>query len=298
MSVGAQIGMNFINKGIDQFNYGVSQEYNRYAREKSRKWQVQDMKSGLQWRAQDAIKAYEKSGIHPLALLGSGGVQSAPISAGGSSPPSGGGSSIDFHGNETRELLREQIKQARIDTEYKQLELDAKKAGQNVTPPATTNPTPFNIANGDLNSDGLIDNVGPFDQQNMDSQGRVWQTPSQQLQEAVSDEAPWSTQLKYQWSVLSDQGKAWLVKKFPKQATQGNGELAIFYDQWIKTRPQQEGYVFLWDTLYGWRRFRKQDVANPKALFLDNSGKYRSNRNIPKAKTKKSIYKEFPGYGK
>lgn len=294
MSIGASIGMNFINKGIDQFNYGVSQEYDRYAREKSREWQLMDYKGATTLKAGDIMRASKTYGIHPLALMGISGSPSSPISVGRSSAPSGGGSSIDFASRDTAELLREQTKQAKIETEYKQLELDLFKKGQNVSPPST-NGSAFSNSQGDTNADGLIDNVAPFNQQAMDTQGRTWQVPSQSLQEAVSDEAPWSTQVAYQWSILSDMGKAWLVKKFPNQAKNGTGELARFYDNWIKTRPKQDGFVFLWDDMYGWTRF-KMGTVNPKALFVDDAGTYRSGRNTPRAKTQKSKFKRFPGW--
>lgn len=101
MSFGASIGMNFINKGIDQFTFGVGQEYNRYAREKSRKWQVQDYQNAMTWRINDA----KKHGIHPLAAIGASTSSGSPISVGGVSPPSGGGHPIYKKSTQTDERI-------------------------------------------------------------------------------------------------------------------------------------------------------------------------------------------------
>lgn len=240
-----------------------------------------DRKHAIYNRVADAKSA----GIHPLAALGFSGYQPQPISVNGSGLQQIG-QNLMMKGRTTKEeqLIDAQINQVNATTDNIRTQTALMGQGSNITH------DPNNM--GQVSDQLLPSHVGLFSQQNIDPQGRVWETPSQSLQEAVSDEAPFTTQMAYEWSILSDKAKVKMIHMFPKQA-RSRGELARFYDNWIKTRPYEKGYIYRWDFIYGWIR-HKQDGSN--ALFVVDAPEYKTNRFMKRAKTSPSKHKRFPGW--
>lgn len=78
--------------------------------------------TGLQWRANDAMKAYEATGIHPLQLLGGGGQSFSPVSA-AFVPETGIGEGLGRAGQDIARHL-----QAGSDREVRQAALDMQKS--------------------------------------------------------------------------------------------------------------------------------------------------------------------------
>lgn len=69
-AIGASIGSELISKGIDQFSYGVSEEYDRYDREQDRDWSVEDQRYAWSYEMDQKMHKADEYGIHPLAMLG------------------------------------------------------------------------------------------------------------------------------------------------------------------------------------------------------------------------------------
>lgn len=235
MSFGASLGMNFINKGIDQFNYGVSQEYNRYAREKSRKWQMIDNQNMLSYRINDA----KKHGIHPLAAIGvnpaSGGIISGPSSQ----PPYGGGNAIQGS-RDNDSLIKAQIRK-----------LDAETNAINSIGQAPT--VQKSVEQVGSQSQGI--QVGENPQMKYDVTPEGFYNLIARDNEAYSDEAPITTQAQYLWDDVARRtaGRRLLHNwNDPKLAERKTWLLA--------SRPKNvpPGYIALWNVARGqWQRVRK-----------------------------------------
>ena len=125
MTVGASIGMNFINKGIDQFSYGVSEEYNKYKYEKSR---------DDAYRREDTyydrlFKDAERFGIHPLAMMGASPRSGPMVSFPKSMPPSGGGHPMRFNPSKGEQRIID-ANARKAEAEAKIIEHEADNLGQ------------------------------------------------------------------------------------------------------------------------------------------------------------------------
>lgn len=285
MSIGASIGMNFINKGIDQFTFGVGKEYDRYAREKSRKWQVQNMQNAMTWRIKDGMRM----GIHPLASIGAGVSPGSPISVGGSTTnPSGPGSSINWNDP----LLKAQIKKTEAETKH--IETMTSKLGQNPADVYTGNGTniqgqpdgtvtlPRTITS--KHSPGIESGVASQLKYELRDNGYYYKIPSDN--ESYSDEAPWSTQFLFLYDELI--GDRRRIQKIKKNWNQNNYDKQLF----LQGRPPQDpGFIALFDeTRNQWKRVPKTRY-NEGMVFLTKSNKYQTG---VKAKTWPSKSKSFP----
>lgn len=93
--------------------------------EVARQDQERFAKLGLTWRAEDAINAYKKTGIHPLAMLGVQGATYTPVSA--AFTPSGMGDSIARAGQDVSRAIS-----ANADRGLRQEQLDLQRAHANL----------------------------------------------------------------------------------------------------------------------------------------------------------------------
>lgn len=256
---GASLGLNFINKGIDQFTYGVSEEYSRYAREKSREWQVQDFPIKVK-QAMDLAKKY---GIHPLVMLGAAGVGgSSSIPPITSSPPSGGGNPIS--GSRDQDALTKA--QARLtNAQAEQLE-NMNKLGQDPIKPGT-------IEQFAEHSTGVMAGYNPQMKYEQTPEG-YWNLIARD-NEAYSDEAPVTTQAFFLWDDLAR-------RKFGDTIYRNWNDPKFQYRKklWLQSRPRnRKGKINLWVRSRGqWREFD---------LTPENKGHVFSNTKVIKRRKNK-----------
>lgn len=257
MSIGMQAGFNFINKGIDQFSYGVDQEYRRHERHRLRDYELENRASSRKWQIEDQNNAYSREfkqkmkmakqyGIHPLVLTGGPGpgsstITSSPRSAPPGTPPSGGGNPIS--GSRDSVANTELIKaQTRL------INAQADQIGQS---PVIKN-VPAEISPSG-NNKGIQVGVNP--------QMKYEKTPEGYFNliardnEAYSDEAPITTQAFFLWDDVARRKFGHTIKNnWSKKGLQYKKKL------WISSRPSpsHKGNIVLWDEKRGqWQELPK-----------------------------------------
>lgn len=266
MSVGASIGMNFINKGIDQFTFGVGQEYNRYAREKSRKWQVQNMQSALQWRVKDGAKV----GLHPLASIGANTNSGGIISPSTPSPPSGGGNPIHSKPNDTeKRLIEANARKTEAEAGILEKELlgktgqpDGINLGSGLAPNGQTDGNIYPAQTGGVeHQSGAIHRYGEA------QDGTIYTVPTQSYEQAFSDEGTIINRALYNINDVKFKND---IRRLRHDWS--NPSFANTKNQFLITRPKLQGedkkrYVVLWNGV-NWKKVLKNS-KNKDYLFTD-----------------------------
>lgn len=254
MSFGAALGMKFIDKGIDQFTFGVGQEYNRYAREKARKWQVQDMQSALTWRVRDG----QRVGIHPLAAIGANVGGSSPIVGGSVQPPYGSNPMPPIQSKEEKRILDANARKA--EAEASLLEKEVEQMGQapkyGVSPSGSIGPDGqpdgdiYPAGSANLANAGAVENIQKY---GVTRDGYIYATPTQSYQEAFGEEGTLMNRFLY------NMREAWFPKKVNDLKNNWNSpdkDLQSFKYYFLQSRPRSNDpkEVILWDGV-GWRAY-------------------------------------------
>lgn len=277
MSFGAMLGMNFINKGIDQFTFGVGKEYDRYAREKAREWQVIDQMDAWTKEFNQKMAASEKFGIHPLAIMGTGYTPSQAMSVGGSSTPSGGGYPVSLPSKGEQRIIDANARKAEAEASI--LEKELENMGQS--------PNNYGVTGSGLAPGGQVDGniypaesnpaadmqsaIGFVDRYGVDRQGNFYPTPTQSYEQAFSDEGTWQNQILYQMR------EAWFPKKVNTLKNNWNDpDQQEFKRRFLETRPQplRPGKVVLWNG-FNWQSFDKTK-ENSHKIFKDGYPVYKA----------------------
>lgn len=241
MSIGTSIGMNFINKGIDQFSYGVGQEYNRYAREKSRKWQVLDQQTAYSNEFKQKMDMAKQYGIHPLALVGTGYTPGPVVSTPSISPPSGGG--VPISGNRDSEPQKKLI-----EAQTRLINAQADQIGQS---PTVKNIPSEITAHGE--NTGITAGVNPQMKYEKTPEGFFQLLPRDN--EAYSDEAPMTTQALFLYDDVARRKFGHTIKH-----NWSDPKLQYKKELWLKSRPpaDHKGLIVLWNEKRGqWQQVPK-----------------------------------------
>lgn len=266
MSFGAMLGMNFINKGIDQFTFGVGQEYNRYAREKSRKWQQFDLMNQLGYRIKDGLKY----GIHPLAAIGANVSPGSPISVGGVSPPSGGGQPYTGPVSKSQErILEATARKEEAEAGIQEKILEKMGQGKYEVPPgsglAPEGQPDGNIYPANLDNQGAVENIEKY---GVTSDGYIYLAPTQNWQEAFGEEGTAFNRLLYNARAFT---KPYKIKKLKENWNSNDPEIRTTKFYFLQTRPvsRDPNEIILHDGT-GWRAYPKSVYGN-RYLFVDGA---------------------------
>lgn len=250
MSFGSMLGMNFINKGIDQFTYGVGQEYTRSHAKRARGWQIEDNKMKFTQDFQQRMKMAEKYGLHPLVLAGGAGVSSSsPIIGRGPQPPSGGNANPFKPSLSPEEKRIVNANARKAEAEAGIMEKELANMGQDGAGKVGPNGGlgPAGQTDGDIY---MNKNVGFADEYVVDSEGYSYIKPTQSYEQAFGEEGV----LINRW--IYNTRKAWYPKKVRDLRKNWNSpDQQEFKRQFIGTRPYdpQGKWTFLWSGIQ-WKR--------------------------------------------
>lgn len=277
MSFGAMIGGTLVDKGIDQFSWGVGQEYRRHERHRlradqeadyqmQRGWDIEDQQNKWKREFKQKMAMADRFGIHPLALLGtggssaSGGIVSSPRSAPPVNTPSGG-----FRGNihtaEEKRIMRANARKAEAEADL--LEGQVKnQMGQSPSGMSYgTASLESSQPDGDIYPIGIDPNVDNAQKSSVDRTGNVYVQPKDN--EAFSDEAPPVNRVLYTWRDIK---YPFNVKKLKNNWT--DPKLNEFKYRFLKARPKPRNNkeVVLWNGT-NWQAFRKTK-QNQSKIFV------------------------------
>lgn len=293
----APIGGMLIDKGIDQFTYGVGQEYRRHERHRLRDYQTEDYRMQRQFDLEDQKNKFTNEfnqkmalanqfGIHPLAMIGSGSPGgSSPIISGPRAAPPTSTPSGRFLGTlqtkDEKRIIRANARKAEAEATI--WEKQAKQTGQN--------PDNFHVGNasfidGQPNADiysvsdqsggspvGVEQKVVKGQRYTTDKEGNFYLIPSQTVQEAFSDEGTIQNQFLYQMRENS-----FPIKVNKLRNNWGSRRYREFKRRFLESRPQprKKDEVVLWNGIQ-WQAFYKtKDNAN--RIFAKGVPTYRPRR--------------------
>lgn len=258
------MGMNFINKGIDQFTFGVGQEYNRASQERQRSYAVQDLQYGGGWDMESKIKKGIEYGIHPLAAIGAGGGSTSQSVSGNNVPPpygSGGHPVSNKPSPAEQRIINANARKAEAEAtiaENMATESGQADAGQ----VGSSGLAPAGQTDGNIY---MTSDVGFADRYDVDSEGYAYIRPTQSAEQAFGEEGTIMNRALY------NARKIWYPEKVRELRNDwGNPKNAEFKRQFLMTRPHDPKgkFTFLWSGAQ-WKRVPKQFYPNPDQIFLD-----------------------------
>lgn len=281
---GMMMGMNFINKGIDQFSYGVGQEYKRHERHRLRDYAVEDRDKAYAFQRGDfehKMDMAKKFGIHPLAMLGSDSsypIASMPSTPSGTMPPSGGGNPIlsQKRSREEKRILTAQARKAEAEATIMEREANNNGQGNAGTVPGT-GAAPAGQTDGQYSS--MESNVTFAENYTVDSEGNAYIKPTQSNEQAFGEEGTIMNRALYNARKIYYPEKIRQLKN-----NWSNPKYSGLKKQFLMTRPHdpQGKWIFLWDQ-FGWKRVTKTK-ENTGHIFLNT-------RHINPGRTKRVPHK-------
>lgn len=278
----APIGATLISKGIDQFTFGVGQEYRRHERHRMRDYQTEDIRTQRAFDLDDQNNKYNREfkqkmamadqfGIHPLAMMGNsgpGGGGSSIVSSPPTSPPISTPSGPFVGRIQSKDEKR--ITRANAD----KAEAEARLVEHQVQQQMGQNSGNMHFGNASLlkgQADGDIFGIGPIgldrnidntQKASVDREGNVYVTPKDN--EAFSDEAPIKNRILYNWRDIRYPFK---VNDLKNNWT--DPKLSEFKYRFLQARPspRNNNEVVLWSKA-GWVAVRK-NKSNKHKIFLN-----------------------------